>query len=227
MDWRDIEHGWDVFGSDGEKVGDVSDVREGYIVVSKGWLFPSERYVPTDAIGRVEHDRVYLSVSKDEIDARGWDRAPAAGGLVDDRPERTAEPAARGEGGGRVQLREEELRPRKETAQAGEVRVRKDVVEEEQRLDVPVTREEAVVERRPVEPRPADRPIGEGGTVRVPLHGEQVEVEKRPVVTEEVEVGKRQVQDTERVSGTVRREEPRVEREGDADVREDEPRRRG
>ena len=50
-------------------------------------------------------------------------------------------------------------------------------------------------------------------------------VEKEPVVKEEIEVGKRQVQETEQVSGTVRREEARVESEGDVERREGEPRR--
>ena len=88
-------------------------------------------------------------------------------------------------------------------------------------------REEVEVERRPTERRPADRPIGEGAgeTIRVPVREEQVSVEKQPVVTEEVEVSKRPVQETERVSETVRREEARIEGEGDADVRGDEPRR--
>jgi len=85
---------------------------------------------------------------------------------------------------------------------------------------VPVTREEVVVERHPVEPRPANRPISERETIEVPVREERVEVEKQPVVYEEVEIGKRQVQETEQVSGTVRREEARIEREGDVDVRE-------
>ncbi|MBV8384760.1 MAG: DUF2382 domain-containing protein, partial [Planctomycetaceae bacterium] len=46
-------------------------------------------------------------------------------------------------------------------------------------------------------------------------------VEKKPVIKEEVTVGKRVVQDAERVGGEVRKEEVRVEREGDVDVRED------
>ena len=45
-------------------------------------------------------------------------------------------------------------------------------------------------------------------------------MEKRPVVKEEVTVGKRVVQDTEHVGGEVRKEEVRVEREGDVDIRE-------
>ena len=226
MDWRNIQQGWDVYGADGKKVGDVSEVQEGYIVVSKGFLFTSERYVPVDAISGLEHDRVYLNVSKDEIDARGWDTVPETGGISDARRERTAEPTRRGETGGRVQLREEELRARKQPVQTGEVQIRKEVVEEQRTVDVPVTREEAVVERRPVEPRPADAPVGEEETIRVPLRGEQAEVEKRPVVTEEVEVSKRPVQETQRVTETVRREEPRLEREGDVELGGDEPRRR-
>jgi uncharacterized protein (TIGR02271 family) len=48
---------------------------------------------------------------------------------------------------------------------------------------------------------------------------EQVEVEKQPVVYEEVGVGKRVTQDTREVSDTVRREELRTENEGDVEVR--------
>ena len=124
------------------------------------------------------------------------------------------------EGGQTVQLREEELTARRERVQAGEVEIHKDVVAEQRSIDVPVTREEVIVERHPVEGRVSDRPIGEGESIRVPLREEEVTVEKRPVVTEEIAVGKREVQDTEEVTGTVRREEAHIEREGDVDVRD-------
>lgn len=115
-----------------------------------------------------------------------------------------------------IELREEELRTSKERVQAGEVRVRKDVVTEERTIDVPVTREEAVIERRPVSGRPATGgDLEEGEEIRIPLTEEQVRVEKTPVVKEEISVGKRKVQDTERVRGTVRREEARVEESDD------------
>jgi Domain of unknown function (DUF2382)/Heat induced stress protein YflT len=44
------------------------------------------------------------------------------------------------------------------------------------------------------------------------------QVSKRPVVYEEVNVGTREVTDTRQVSGTVRREEARVERDGEVEV---------
>ena len=119
-----------------------------------------------------------------------------------------------------IELREEELRAEKERVQAGEVRVRKEVVSEERTLEVPVSREEVVIERRPAAGgRTASGEIEEGDEVRIPLMEEEVRVEKTPVVREEVTLKKRQVQGTEQVSDTVRREEARIEQTGDARVR--------
>lgn len=134
------------------------------------------------------------------------------GAATMDTPRRTGE-------GSTIELREEELTARKEMREAGAVEVRKEVVEEHRTIDVPVTREEAVIERRPVNREVTDanfRPEGE--EVRVQLREEEVTAEKRPVVTEEIHVGKRTVQDTETVTGTVRREEAVVEREGDTRI---------
>ncbi len=132
-----------------------------------------------------------------EADTSRW---PAAGGRPESR---------------RLQLREEELIPRKRTVQTGEVRLQTDVVEEQRTVEVPVTREEVYVERHAVDRRPAERPISEQGeTITVPVSEEEVTVEKRAVVYEEVEVGKRAVQETESVDATVRREEVRIEDQG-------------
>jgi len=118
-----------------------------------------------------------------------------------------------------VQLRQEELVANKERVETGQVQVSKDVVSEQRTMDVPVTREEVVIERHPVERRPSDSPIDDREQpISVPVHEERVDLEKRTVVYEEVGVGKREVQDTQQVSDTVRREEARIEREGDANV---------
>jgi uncharacterized protein (TIGR02271 family) len=121
--------------------------------------------------------------------------------------------------GGTLRLREEELQARKTPVETGQVSIGKEVVEEQRTLDVPVTREEAFVERHPVDRQPSDKPIGEGRQeVEVPIREERVSMEKRPVDYEEVGIGKREVTDTQQVSGTVRREEARIEREGEANI---------
>jgi uncharacterized protein (TIGR02271 family) len=120
----------------------------------------------------------------------------------------------------RIELREEELRAEKERVHAGEVRVRKEVVTEERNLEVPVSREEVVIERRPAAAgRTASGDIEEDEEVRIPVMEEEVRVEKTPVVREEVTLKKRQVQGTEQVSDTVRREEARIDQSGDARIR--------
>ena len=131
------------------------------------------------------------------------------GAAAMDTPRRTGE-------GSTIELREEELTARKNMREAGGVEVRKEVVEEHRTMEVPVTREEAVIERRPVNREVTDanfRPERE--EVRVQLREEEVTAETRPMVTEEIHVGKRMVQDNETVSGTVRREEAVIDREGD------------
>ncbi len=123
------------------------------------------------------------------------------------------------EGTQSIELREEELRAEKERVQAGEVRLRKEVVHEERSIEVPVTREEVVIERRPAaQGREASGDIDENEEIRIPLMEEEVRVEKTPVVREEVSLKKRKVQGTEEVSDTVRREEARIEQTGEARV---------
>jgi uncharacterized protein (TIGR02271 family) len=119
-----------------------------------------------------------------------------------------------------VELKKEEVRPRKEQHEAGEVRLRKEVVTERKTMEVPVTREEVVIERKPAAPGTVrtTATIQPGEEIRVPLKEEHVRVEKTPVVTEQVTVKKRQVQETERVSADARREELRIEKQGDVRV---------
>jgi len=142
-----------------------------------------------------------------------------------------------------IQLREEVLQPHKNSVEIGEVFIRKVVITEERTIVVPVMREELVIERRSIPSnsagaadsavQPSNNPeladyqdqsigklieIGEGEVIRIPIRTEQVLIEKRPVVTEELVVGKRHIQESRRFSGTVQREEAHVEREGNVTI---------
>lgn len=117
-----------------------------------------------------------------------------------------------------LQLHEERLKVNKERVQTGEVHVEKEVIQEEQVIDVPVQREEVFVERRPVAENDLtaydDRGTAftdDSETIRVPITEERVEVTKKPVVTEEIVIGKRTIEDTETVRDTIRREEAHVD----------------
>jgi uncharacterized protein (TIGR02271 family) len=140
-----------------------------------------------------------------------------------DKSTAPAAPAAttrRAEGGQSVQLKEERLHAHKEPVTTGEVRVRKEVTTEQKHIDVPVEREEVVIERRPATgAAPAGSMRAE--EIRIPVREEKVHVEKEAVVVEEVDISKRKVKDTEHVAGTVRKEQLKVERQGDVDIRGD------
>jgi uncharacterized protein (TIGR02271 family) len=148
----------------------------------------------------------------------GTGQRSAGYGTQTDTGYSTQQPMTGTEGEQRMQLREEQLQVYKQPVETGQVGLRKEVVSEQQSVDVPVTHEEVYIERRPGSGQPSDAPIGEGETFRVPVREEQVGVNKQQVVREEVALGKRQVQDTQHVTDTVRREEARVERQGDVNI---------
>jgi len=122
------------------------------------------------------------------------------------KPERR-ERAADGEH--RLQLLEERLVPQVQPYEAGAVRLSKRVVTHTETLEVVLREEQLIIERLSGEGRVliGDRELKEGETVEVTLRLERAAVTKEQVVGEEVRLRKEQVQRTERVQDTVRREE--------------------
>jgi len=119
----------------------------------------------------------------------------------------------------KVQLHEEELRVQKQPVQTGEVRVGKEVVTEHKTIEVPVTREEVVIERHPISGSASSGSIRAGEEIRIPVKQEEVHVDKVAVAKEEVSVGKQTTHTTETVSGDVRKEKVKIEEEGKANVK--------
>jgi uncharacterized protein (TIGR02271 family) len=111
----------------------------------------------------------------------------------------------------RVQRSEEELRVGTREREAGILNVRKRVRTDREQVRVPKRREEVTIERVPVEGREAsEAEIGED-EVTMPVVEDEVVVEKRPVVKEELRVRKDVVEDEEVVEEDVRREEVDVD----------------
>ena len=85
-----LPNGLDVLGADGEKVGEVQDALGDYFVVTKGWLFPTEYYIPSTAIANVDDHAVYLTFTKDEALNQGWDHVPDTEATLDRTASETA-----------------------------------------------------------------------------------------------------------------------------------------
>lgn len=217
-----IETGTSVYGSDGEKIGDVAEVSNDYFVIEKGFIFTTDLFVPMSAIAGVDEDGVRLSMTKDQVENSDWSEAPVAGttrdadsyvdGSTDDAyaAGRTDDTYARTDtdvtDGDRLERREERLTVDRDTQQAGSVHVGKHVEEDVQSVDVPVTREEVTIDRHSVD-RPAGGDAFTEDSIDVPVYEETVDVDKESRVVEELEVGKTARTDTAHVEETVRREE--------------------
>lgn len=235
----EIDNGWDVVTSDGEKLGAVEEVHPHYLVVGKGWLFHSERYVPVATITDVTDNRVLLGVSQAEVEQQGWDTIPDIAGSTSGSTDTTSRSdtadltetttltgqrdttrTTSGSGDITVPVMEEELEVRKRQTEQGAVRVHKEVVETQQQISVPVREERIRVERHAGSGETADLAGGhvfEEEDIEIPLRGEEVEVTTRPVVREHVHISKDVVEHEEQASGTVRREEVYVEGEDGVD----------
>jgi uncharacterized protein (TIGR02271 family) len=218
-----IQTGTSVYGNDNEKIGEVAGVADRYFVIEKGFIFTTDIFVPMSAVAGVDEDGIRLSMTKDQVEDEDWTEAPASGtgGTVgtdyetgstyaSDDAYGTTDAAAVGDGGDRLERREERLTVDKETDRAGDVHVGKHVEEEVQAVDVPVTREEVTIDRHAVD-RPASGEAFTEESIDVPVYEERVEASKEARVVEELEVGKTAVTDTEHVEETVRREEFDIE----------------
>jgi uncharacterized protein (TIGR02271 family) len=202
-----IREGQVVRSTDGEKLGKVRELATDHFIIEKGLFFKKEYVASYDLVTGVQDDGdLILSLHSSEL------REPADTMATDRGTMRSASDAE----SVTVPVASEELVAEKRSRQAGEVRVRKDVVTEQKNITVPVTREEVRVERVPASgTTPADTAFKEG-TVTIPLREEEVEFTKRPVVREEVRVSKQTVQDQRSASENVRREEVTVDTEGTA-----------
>jgi uncharacterized protein (TIGR02271 family) len=212
-----LQIGTHAYSSDGEKIGDVVEVQSNYFVIEKGIIFTSDLYIPMSAVASRDDDGVRLSMTKDEIENGDWSEETVvnmgASGTVGYAGQHTGQTADMASAISRdmdtdrdtLERREERLTVDKQTDLAGSVRVGKHVVEEEQSVDVPVTREEVSVETRAV-----DRPASSDDfveSIEVPVYEERVEAGKEARVVEELDVDKTARTDTQTVTGTVRREE--------------------
>lgn len=84
---EDLKPGWDVLTNDGHRLGRVKGVGQHFVEVSGG-LFSHTLYVPSSAIGMVEHDTVHLNLASGEVDATGWQQPPRSSDALRSSPER-------------------------------------------------------------------------------------------------------------------------------------------
>jgi len=228
VDWYDYEI--KLHDSDGDDVGNVVEVNPDFVVVQANTGFlglgePRTYFVPRSEIAREDEDDWYLTIDKDEIEARGWTGAPTDSEWSGDWSQSTA-PQYDDNGRTRIRRYEEDVQVDKVARQAGDVTVSKRVVEDTKTIEVPVRREEVHVERRPVtDSSMSDSSMSDTDDafkeerITVPVMAEDVEIRKVARPVEEVEITKTATDESRTVDTTVRREEIDVDDDTDRNDR--------
>jgi uncharacterized protein (TIGR02271 family) len=248
-DLSDSMIGQNAYDHDGVKLGTVrsaiADSTSGkirYLVISVGnWFTNKEVLVPV-GLARVESDGVFLDTltkpqvqamqtytegmeitpdyqAKDEFAITGKQPTLKEGGYDyrDDDDSSTMFTAPQ-----KLQLLEERLKVDKTRTQVGEVSIGKRVETTQATVDVSLSRDEVVIERRPVtDARPVEGNVTLGAAdtaIRVNLEADQARVEKQAYVTEEVDISKRQQTETKTFTEQVGKEVLEVNRTGDVRV---------
>ncbi|MFL5758357.1 MAG: DUF2171 domain-containing protein [Thermomicrobiales bacterium] len=78
METEEIVAGAEVVDAEGEHLGNVIAATDEYVVAEQGFFFPTDHYIPRQAIAKVEDATVWLSIRKHDVLAQGWSVQPDA-----------------------------------------------------------------------------------------------------------------------------------------------------
>ena len=198
-----IRTGMPVYDAAQQRVGDLEEITQDAILVNGQRL-------PLTAVRHIDVDGIHL---KHGVASN----APSeAGGQATVYP--TARDADVQTAGGqvRVPVVEERLVPETRSVPVGDVKIHKYISTEDARIRQPVSHDEVEVERVPVNRTvdTAPQTRQEGDWLIVPVVQEELVVQKRFVVKEEVRIRKRTVTEERELGDKVRRERVEIEDPG-------------
>ena len=190
-------------GSNDEDLGEVQEVQGNYVLVQKGLINKEKFYIPKDQAESYDGDVLRFKISQEDLNQ--YQHEPPSIWDSDSIQETTTDERDIDEG--RIPLTEEKLDVSKRY-QEDQATITKKPVNETKTVEVPVTREEISIERRPASgQKEAQSPIQSEKNIKIPLKREEAEVIKKPYVKEEVAVKKKKVTDKKKVTEDVTSEE--------------------
>jgi uncharacterized protein (TIGR02271 family) len=215
INWNDVIKK-EARGKNDEDLGEVQEVRDTYVLVQKGLINKEKFYIPQDKVE--SYDGTVLRFKISEEDARSeylGDLPPSLSTSVgDDNINNNIEDAEQKESESestRVPLIEEKLNVSKREVTYKEASLIKEPVTETKTVEVPLTYEELIIERRPpteatTSQRELKPPVSTREEIKIPLKREEVEVKKEPYVKEEVVVKKRRTEERKTITEEVKSE---------------------
>ena len=203
IDWNDVIKK-EARGNNDEDFGEVQDIEGNYILVQKGLINKEKFYIPKDQAESYDGDVLRFRISEQEL-SQFQHEPPSIWDSNNSQETTTFERNTNEEE--HIPLTEERLDVSKES-QEDQARVTKKPVTESKTVEVPLTREEVSIERRPASGQTeAQSPIQSEQEIKIPLKREKAKVSKKPYVKEEAVIKKKGVTNKKKISEDVTSEE--------------------
>jgi uncharacterized protein (TIGR02271 family) len=206
-------------GIDDYDLGEVQVIGTNYVLTQRGTINRQRFYIPKYLVEGYDRDVVRFKVTKDDAENKfARDSPPSA-----DEYSKYKTPQVPQDIETRIPVLAERLEVSK-TESSTEATVIKEPVVETKTVEVPLTHEEVVVERRPVSDVNAtdkkwsqsaaeadEEGVVESRTeINIPLKREDIQVNKEPYVKEELVVKKKPVTETRTITEEIRSEKVTV-----------------
>jgi uncharacterized protein (TIGR02271 family) len=202
IDWNDVIKK-EARGTNDEDFGEVQDIQGNYVLVQKGIIDKEKFYIPKDQAESYDGDVLRFRISQEDLNQ--FQHEPPSIWDSDSTQETTTYERDTNEE--RIPLSEERLDVSKES-QEDQATITKKPVTETKTVEVPLTREEVSIERRPASGQTeAQSPIQSEEEITIPLKREEAQVSKKPYVKEEAVIKKKAFRDTKEITEDVTSEE--------------------
>jgi uncharacterized protein (TIGR02271 family) len=214
INWNDVIKK-EARGKNDEDLGKVQEVGDTYVLVQKGLISKEKLYIPQSEVEGYDGDVLRFKISEDDIRSKYLgDMPPSVSSSVDDNTNNKEEEniAKQEESEStRVPLVEEKLNVSKREVTYKEATLIKEPVTETKTVEVPVTHEELIVERRPPTEATTSQdelkpPVTTREEIKIPLKKEEFEVKKEPYVKEEAVIKKKRVEERKTITEDVKSE---------------------
>jgi hypothetical protein len=71
-----VQTGMHIYTSDNQELGHVAKVYVDSMLVHKGYIFPTNRYIPYSAIAAIDNGKIQLNMPMDEAKQKIWHKRP-------------------------------------------------------------------------------------------------------------------------------------------------------
>jgi len=203
IDWNDVIKK-EARGNNDEDFGEVQDIEGNYVQVQKGLINKEKLYIPKDQAESYDGDVLRFRISEQEL-SQFQHEPPSIWDSNNSQEITTFEKNTNEEE--HILLTEEILDVSKES-QEDQATVTKKPVTESKTVEVPLTREEVSIERRPASGQTeVQSPIQSEQDIKIPLKREEAKVSKKPYVKEKAVIKKKGVTNKKKISEDVTSEE--------------------